>query len=231
MSEVENRDKDTTFDYETFFSNFHLPKARHDRRIKESEPLKNKVERNGKVWTVVKIEYTTCSCGHHIKARDDKRGETVCEGCGVVSGRSKILDDDELDCSHSPEELHSVKGHTDEEVEFIAQTKNRRLKQANMQNWRKSQYAREVGVLNTFLHMTQHQKDTIKLILNTYSLKLIHGNANYQQIIAGVCRYILEKAGRARELRYNREPFILVNLNEKIYRVIKYNLDNLGDFS
>jgi transcription initiation factor TFIIIB Brf1 subunit/transcription initiation factor TFIIB len=129
----------------------------------------------------MKTEFTECPhCEYPINARDDHQGEVVCEGCGNVSGSGiKYISDEELDKDHDADELNSSERYTEQEQEVIQQTKNRRLKQANIQSWRKRQYAMTVGILNTSLMMSQNQKDRVKFIVNTYSLNLIHSRPNY----------------------------------------------------
>lgn len=221
--------KGENFDYDKFFLNFNIPYARHQRIIKSIEPLKKKIEKKGKLWAVMHTEFTTCPhCEHPIMARDDKRGEFVCEGCGTVSGTGiKLSNNNEVEENRETSPLNSSDRYTKQEQEFVKKTTNRQLKQCNKQSWRKTQYIMQIGILNTSLMMNKNQKDKIKFIINKYSLRSIHGNADYMIIIAGVCRYILIKDGRGKELRFNREPFNLVGLTKQNYKIIKTNLDKL----
>jgi hypothetical protein len=83
-------------------------------------------------------------------------------------------------------------------------------------SYRKSQYIRYIGVINTEFMMTAWQKTSIKHIISNISLKDLHGNCGFEIIIAALAVYVMRKDHRKINIATNK--FLKgVGLTDKIY--------------
>ncbi len=257
LSEHEKIDfRNIPFNYDIYFKDkqLRLPQCKHERPFKDVQVSTSNVkDDNGKSWKVERYEYKTCNeCGHPLITIDSSRGERVCE-CGLTNKRQVMINDWDLQKQHSSEDLRDSKtSQTHEEEKFLEHFRrnNRRKKiktkaqlelekenestfikvqpRTPQQEWRKAQYILTLGTISSQLLMTKNQKDRVKDVINKHSLNVIHSRVDQRTTIAGICRYILKKDGRGKELRFNRSAFKFAGLNETNYNVIKRNLDRLG---
>ncbi|MBZ2166338.1 TFIIB-type zinc ribbon-containing protein [Methanobacterium spitsbergense] len=257
---LESEPEKKEFNYDEFFKDkeFHLPQSKHERPSKEITLLSSRItDDKGKSWGIERYEYKTCiepNCGYPLVAIDALRGERVCEGCGLTNKHQVMIADMDLKQQHSEEPLRTSEDagditHDEEKVlthikkrakkkEYTTKVREAELENRNcklqvktpMQDWRKKQYILTLGTISSQLLMTRDQKKRVKHIINKHSLVQIHSRVDQKTTIAGICRYILMKDGRGKELRFNQSVFKFVGLNESNYNVIKRNLDRLRVF-
>ncbi len=244
--------KDVTVNYNIFFKDkaLQLPVNNHERPFKEVKILDDRIDNyNKKSWGVEQYEYKTCNeCGCPIVGLDPLRGERVCE-CGMTNKRVMMIADLDLDKQMTKEPFHYTgnQGFTYDEKKVLksvrkakhkTKTRVEETKKGNRgvylknntktADWRKKQQILILDTISSQLLMTKHQKDKVKRILDNHSLKMVHSRVSQKTIIAGICRYVLMKDGRGKELRFNRHVFEFVGLNESNYNIIRHNIDRLG---
>ena len=242
--------KDVTVTYDIYFKNktFSLPLCAHEKPFKEVKLTNNKIKEYGKEWKVEKYEYKTChECGGELVAMDRSRGERVCE-CGMTNKRVMMIADTELEWQGSKDTLRNSKDsltyderkvlkviHKHEKKRGITTKVREKAKKkvkvqvkTPMKDYRKSQYAIIVDSISSQLFMTKPQKDRVKSIIDKHSLRMFHNRIGYRTILAGICRYVLMKDNRGKELRFNRSVFEFVGLNKSNYDIIERNLKGLG---
>lgn len=245
--------------YDDLYLGMLMPGERHKQRI-QSKKLKEDVYKcdnawhtephqesfNGRDdWLVEQIEYGECGiCGHPLLAEDYHRGDVVCEGCGTVMN-SVIYEKTSL--NHTNEALPDTDKIRQDEWRVIWLERRRKAKlestkekqvhakkpQIRTDNkiYRRNQYFLTLDVIAGQLHMNNNQKAIVKHVIDTYSLNLIHKTLGHQTIIAALCRYILCREGRGRELRFSRDVFKKNNLTENKYNSIVKNVEMLRIFN
>ena len=202
-------------------------------------------------WLVEQIEYGECSiCGHELLVEDYERGELICEGCGTVAS-SQVMDSNVF--GRSLEHLPSVEevkrnliGLRKDEMKVVWLERRRKAKiqsteekkvtakkpliSTDKSTHRKRDYIRMLKVIANQLHMNKNQIAIIEHVINMYSLDLLHKTLGHQTIIAALCRYILCREGRGRELRFSRDVFKENNLTQNKYNSIVKNVEMLRIF-
>ena len=239
--------------YDELYLGMLMPNERHKQRVK-SKKLKEDVYKcdnawhtephleslNGRDdWLVEQIEYGECSiCGHELLVEDYERGELICEGCGTVQGTQVY----ERNRQHATLEALPNNDQIRKEewqVIFLERRRTARLestkeKQVHAKKpqirtdnkiYRRNQYFLTLDVISGQLHMNNNQKAIVKHVIDTYSLKLIHRTLGHQTIIAALCRYILCREGRGRELRFSRDVFKENNLTKNKYETMVKNIE------
>jgi len=199
--------------------------------LKNRELLKTKKEYNGRKWHVEHSQLGECpECHYPVKATDSWRGETVCKQCGlVISDRAPALPDQELMKNRSTDKINKGSKTTHDEKEALKRAGKPVINHTDMKDWRKAQKILEIDRISNQLMMTKQQREIVREIVRTHNLRNFHRRLNTDAIIAGICRYVLVKQNRVKELRYNREPFVSVGLNKQGYRVIERRLNALDD--
>lgn len=191
-------------------------------------------------WLVEQIEYGKCSiCGHELLVEDYERGELICEGCGTVQGTQVY----ERNRQHATLEALPNNDQIRKEewqVIFLERKRKARLestkeKQVHAKKpqirtdnkiYRRNQYLLTLSRIASQLHMTNRQKKAVEHIIldDRYKLSEFHSKAKYKTIIAGLCRFVLCRSGRGKELRFNLAVFKKNNLNKKNYSIIAMNI-------
>lgn len=216
--------------------------ARHD--LFETKELTGRSEKVGRIRKpVMNVTLSGCpECGYPIKGYDAGKGETVCPKCGAVLNYD-IIPDENQELQSEDKDLPWNRGITVDEQVLINNIKRNRQKKfqtkeeytkarpKNKKDWRKSRHYMTVDSIASMLMMTKQQKQLCRDIIDEYSLHELHTRANSEVVVAGICRYVLEKNGRGKELRYNRDAFILNGLDRFKYKIIKGNLDRLNVLS
>ncbi|MEN6554371.1 MAG: TFIIB-type zinc ribbon-containing protein [Methanobacterium sp.] len=224
--------------FEELYQNLHLKDAKHD--LFETKELTGTSQPIGKIRKpIMDITFGGCpECGFPVKATDVWRGETVCEGCGyVLTHESTEPNDYEL---HDTSPLRPETQITTAERNIIYSIKAKRQRKfqttenfgnykagTQKSDWRKDRHYIVIDTISSMLMMNKTQTNECKEIVKNHSLHEFHSRANTNAILAGICRYVLEKDGRGRELRYTRDAFNLNGLTRDKYKVIKRNLDEL----
>ncbi|KYC53890.1 MAG: hypothetical protein AMQ22_00090 [Candidatus Methanofastidiosum methylothiophilum] len=99
-------------------------------------------------------------------------------------------------------------------------------KKEDPKEYRKSQYIRYIGVVNTEFMMTAWQKTSIKHIISNISLKDLCANCSYEIIIAALAVYVMRKDHRKINIGSNK--FLKgIGLTDKKYTRI---VERLGYF-
>lgn len=191
-------------------------------------------------WQVEKIEYGECGiCGHPLLAEDYHRGDVVCEGCGTVMN-SVIYEKTSL--NHTNDALPDTDKIRQDEWLVIWLERRRKAKlestkekpvqavkpkrRTDMKVYRRNQYLLALNSISSQLHMTQRQTDAVKNIIldDRYKLNEFHRKAGYKTVICGICRFVLCRSGRGKELRFNLAVFKRNNLNKENYTIIAMNI-------
>lgn len=230
-SDVKTETKFENFDYETYFKNNPIAHSNQNRFEKSRELLKDPTLFKGKLRFVERVEYGECDeCHAPIKLSDYWRGELVCKGCGLVmNDHMATLPDHELMQHTSTDKLETGSKVTDNERRALKRAGKVVIEHTDKSEWRKASYILEIDIISSQLMMTRQQKQIVREILETHKLREFHRRLNSKAIIAGICRYVLVKHNRVKELRYNREPFVSVGLDKQGYKVIERRLNAMSD--
>lgn len=241
--EIKVEEKKTEKDYLTIFDiyykEFNVVDAYHD--------LFESIEHTGRSYTVgrirkpiMKVEIKACPvCKHPIKSYDYHRNEVICDKCGLVVPTYTYdpgdYNPDELpwnDGRLRKDELRVI-GLERKRKERIEKTKSKaKVKhQSSKGEWRKKQYFFALEIISTQLEMKKNQREIIKGVLDTYPINMFHGWLGHKTIIAGLCRYLLCREGRGRELRFTRAVFKENNLTSENYEKISKRIKELKIFS
>lgn len=223
--EVKKTEKDYSAIFDEYYHDFNV-KGKHD--LFESKTHTGKSQQIGRIKRpIFRVELTGCvECGHPVKVYDPRRGETVCEKCGLVIDEVVFEDPGNYDVQHAPLPKINDNIRSDEQKLFKNGTKPR----TPSATWRKQQYINTLMIIASQLQMNKNQIEIIKEVIETYKMTMFHRGLGHKTIIAALCRYILSREGRGRELRYSRTVFKENNLTKNKYETIAMNIQRLRIF-
>lgn len=218
--------------FKEYYKDFNLLNASHN-LFMSVEPTENARIYGKKLIPIMNCEIKGCpDCGHPVKATDYHKGDVVCEKCGLVV-KTYIPEKREGKCEELPKNDGKLRKDERAVIKLEQDRKSRISKlpprkpmihKTDVKTWRKDQYENFLMLIASRLEMNNSQVENVKFVLSHFPLKLIHSRVGFRTIIVGLCRYILCRDGRGKQLQFSIDVLKENGLKKSNYEVIVKNI-------